>query len=564
MTMQRSGRAAARRTWRRTALSAGMLALGGLAAATGPAAAQAVLQMVAPNPVEPATAPLPNANRGAVATGAPSAQVGTAQARFVLHGVQLEGAHAIPPARLAKLWAAMPGRLVSGADIAALARRIAAAYDAAGYALVNVQVPNQDFAGGVLRIVVQEGYVGKVVIQGNTAGADLSLLKAYAAHIIEDRPLRRATLERYVLLMNDIPGLKVGSRFVPVPGHPGVAGLQLSILRKRADFGVQVNNQGNPTLGNTQVTLNAAVNSLFQQGDRTQAVLGAPIGIRRYQYYGLSHSMPIGSNGATLSLGVGHLVTHPAANAVGGSADTVVIRLSDPVIRSLRESLVLNLDLAALNSDTAFLGQSVSSERTRSVRVGAVYAKADDWDGTTLVSATLSHGFDGLGARRGNIAFGGPDYTKIAGVLAREQKLPWDFTLRARATAQYSAHHLPSTEQFLVGGPSIGRAFDYAYMAGDSGVAAYAEIAHPWPAAITPRLLHGSEVFAYADWGEVRTVGTPYQLAYAHAASAGGGVRIRIADRFSVELGAGWVLSHSARLPHVSSPRVLFGITGRF
>lgn len=564
MTAISPRRAGARSAWPVSALSVGVLMIGGLAAGTAPAAAQAVLQMVAPNPVEPASAPLPGAHSGAVAPGRPAAQADGLQASFVLHGVQLEGARVIAPATLARLWANMPGRTVTGADIAALARRIAAAYDAAGYALVNVQVPNQNFAGGVLRIVVQEGYVGTVVIQGNTAGADLSLLKAYAAHIIEDRPLRRATLERYVLLMNDIPGLKVGSRFVPVPGHPGVAGLQLSILRKRFDFGMQVNNQGNPTLGNTQVTLNAAVNALFQQGDRTQVVLGAPTGIRRYQYYGLSHSMPIGSNGVTLSLGVGHLVTHPAANAVGGSADTVVIRLSDPLIRSLRESLVLNLDLAALNSDTAFLGQSVSSERTRSVRLGAVYARADDWGGTTLVSATLSHGIDGLGARRGNVAFGGPDYAKLAGVLAREQKLPWDFTLRARAMAQYSAHHLPSTEQFLVGGPSIGRAFDYAYLTGDSGVAAYAEIAHPWPAALTPKLLHGSELFGYADWGEVRTVGTSYQLGYAHAASAGGGVRIRIADRFSVEIGAGWVLSRSRRLAHVASPRVLFGISGRF
>jgi hemolysin activation/secretion protein len=527
-------------------------------------AAQTALHLISPNPVE-STVALPDSHPGAVAPSGPAAPAAVAaNVSIVLRAVRIEGARAIAPASLAPLWQGLVGKRVTGADLAALSRRIADRYSAAGYALINVQVPPQDFAGGVVRMVVQEGHVENVRIEGNTDGADLTLLKHYAARIIADRPLRRSTLERYILLMNDIPGLKVGSRFEPVPGHPGVAALRLAILRKRVEAGIAVNNQGNGQLGTTQATVNLVANNLLREGERTQIVFGAPVTIRRYQYYGFSHVEPLGYDGATVTFGYGRLVTQPQSNAAAGSADTFIIRLSYPVIRALRETLVLNADLNALNSNAAYLGQALSDERTRSLRLGAIYGRQDDWGGTTVLSGTFSHGFATLGARRGSVAFGGPDYAKFYGAIAREQKLPLDLTLRARVMGQYATHHLPSTEQFLFGGPQMGKAFNYAYMAGDRGLAGYVELAHPWPGFMTPKLLGGSEIFAYTDWGEVSTIDTRYQLRYARAASAGGGIRVKLLHRFTLELGAAWVLNHSRGLAHSSSPRVMFNIGGSF
>lgn len=526
-------------------------------------AAQSALHLITPNPVESNVA-LPSGQADVAAPGAATAAAVAANVSIVLQAVHIEGANAIPAASLAPLWQGLVGKKVTGADLNALSRKIADRYNAAGYALINVQVPPQDFADGLVRLVVQEGHVENVRIEGNTKDADLTLLKHYAAQIIADRPLRRSTLERYILLMNDIPGLKVGSQFQPVPGHPGVAALQLTILRKRMEAGIAVNNQGNGQLGSTQATVNLVANGLLRQGERTQLVFGAPVTLRRYQYYGFSHVEPIGNDGATLTFGYGRLVTQARSNAAGGTADTFTIRLSYPVIRAVRETLVLNADLNALNSNAAYLGQGLSDERTRSVRLGAIYGKEDNWGGTTILSGTFSHGVDTLGARRGSVAFGGPDYAKFYGAAAREQKLPLDLTLRARVMGQYATHHLPSTEQFLFGGPQMGKAFNYAYMAGDRGLAAYVELAHPWPGFMTPKALAGSELFGYADWGEVSTINTPFQLGYARASSAGGGIRVKLLQRFTLELGAAWVLNHSRGLAHSSSPRVMFSIGGSF
>jgi hemolysin activation/secretion protein len=529
-------------------------------------AAQSALHLISPSPL-PSTQALPSEAPGTVAhteTNGPATLSADQNVSFVLRSVQIEGATVIWPNARAALWQGMVGKTVTSNDIVSIGKQLAQLYETAGYALVNVQVPMQDYASGVAKIVVQEGYVDQVTIEGNTEGADLDLLKAYAAHIIGDRPLRQRTLERYILLMNDIAGLKVGSTFEPIPGHPGAAALHLAIARRHWEAGGALTTQGNNSLGSSQLTMNVVGDSLLHQGDRTQLAVGVPLGLDRYQYYGVNHLEPLGSNGATITVGVGELITHPANQTAYGSADTLTVRITYPLIRAVHESLIVNGDFNWLDSNTAYLGQSLSDERTRSLRLGAVYGLEDSWKGTTIVAATASKGIDFLGARRGSEGFGGPDYTKFNGSIMREQALPLDMVVRGKVFWQYSTDHLPSTEQFLFGGPDIGKVYNYAFMAGDRGLAPYIELAHPWPVWMTPDMLAGSEVFGYADYGEVWNVNTNAQLHYAHAASAGFGVRAKFLKAITLELGMGWVVNESPELPRQDSPRFLFNVGGHF
>lgn len=537
-----------------------------LALPAGQAMAQDAVRVLQPAAIYPQQT-LPQTNPKTVAPSAGAAAAlgsGIVEAHFILSAVAVQGAAHIDPAALAATWRGEVGRSVSTQDILAIANRIATLYSKDGFALVSVQVPKQDFAGGVARIDVTEGYVGAVTIEGNTKGAKLGLLKSYAAAIIADRPLRRPTLERYILLMNDIPGLKVGSSFEPIPGQPGVARLHLRILRSPVQGGLALTSQGINTLGGTQVMTNIAVNSLLQEGDQTQATFGFPFQFSQFQYYGLDHTFPIGHDGATLTVGGGYIVTHPSGPNPSGHAWTTSTRFAYPIIRQVHQSLIATASFDMLNSSEALLGQSLSDERTRSLRLGAIYGVDDPWGGTTIVSATLSQGLDIFGARRGSVAFGGPDYTKISGRLQRNQKLPLHFVLRGKLAFQYTDQHLPDSEQFLFGGPDFGQAFDYAYLSGDRGLAAAIELAHPIPVALTTRYFAGSELFGYVDWGEVHNLRTAYELPYEHAASAGGGVRIKILHAVTLELAVATVLDQPPQFGKAQSPRFLFGFSGSF
>ena len=511
----------------------------------------------------------PKADPGSVASDVPSAAVavpsGAPVGGFTLTNVTVQGAAAVDPAQLAATWQPLLGKPVTTQDVAAIGSQIAQLYAKSGYELVSVEVPDQTFAGGKVVIVVTEGQIAAVTIEGNTDDADLTLLKNYAAAIIADRPLRRSTLERYILLMNDIPGLKVGSRFDPMPGEAGAVRLVLSILQKQFEWGAQVNNLGTNSLGNTQATVVGAVNNLFEEGDQTQLTLGAPAEFRRYQYIGLSHRDPIGSDGASVVLGAGYLRTDPSGPALSGNANIESAVFNYPVIRSVDETLLVSGGVDMLNSNSALLGMALANERTRNLRLSAVYSLNDTWRGTSVISGTLSQGISGLGAHRGNVAYGGPTYTKLNVLLTREQQLGWqDVILRAKLQGQYALNHLPNSEQFLFGGPYLGRGFDTAYLSGDRGVAAGLEIAHPTPASITPDFLAGSEGFGFIDWGEAINIKTHYLLPYAHGASAGGGVRFKLMDKATVELGAAWVVNQPSQFVKVESPRFIFGFTRNF
>jgi hemolysin activation/secretion protein len=452
---------------------------------------------------------------------------------FVLRYVKVEGAAHLAPGAIYAIWRDEIGKTITLDDIRHIADGIGALYKKTGYALYTVSIPRQSFADGVVTVQVVEGYVAAVQIEVADQHADLALIKAYGEAIAADKPLRQATLERYILLMSDLPGFKVGSKFEAISGTPGAYRLVLAVTQKKFDAGFGFANLGTPVLSDSQFDVNGVANSLLREGDRTQLVYGfPPDGFRRYQYYGLSHQTPLGDDGVTAQLNAGYLGTK--VDALSGRAYLLNLHVNDPLIRSVDENLFLNAGFDALNADDAILGSLLSDERTRAFRTTLAYALRDDLffglSGTNTAVGTLSAGVPILGARRGSIALGSPTFGKFNTRVERDQTLPWDFIFRTRLSGQFSGSHLPASEEYTFGGEDFGRAFDYDTLNGDRGIALAGELAyqigpyHPYGVTLAP------EVYGWGDWGRVWTADTIYQPASDRAASAGIGSRATIGD----------------------------------
>lgn len=509
---------------------------------------------------------LPNLAKKQVPKQKPSTSTVSGISPFVLHGVRVEGAATLPAAAVAATWREMVGHRVGSAQLSAILIAIGRLCQHQGLALYSVSLPPQNFSGGRVVVRVIEGHVGAVTIEGNTKGASLGLLKHYAARIVADRPLHRATLERNLLLMQSIPGLKLGSELRPMPGKPGDVRLLLGIHRRTVEAGIDVNNAGDRLLDIVQGTANVTVNGLFREGERDQLVFGAPASIRRYQYYGIVHQEPIGTNGTTLTVTMGDLVTRPVGAINSGTAQIASVRLSDPLIYTRTRQLDASVEADYLNSNEALLGQTVVAERTRTLREGLIFARAGDWNGIDSGSFTVSEGFNVLGARRGSIAYGGPGFTKFGASLVRLQALPKSFFLTVRVNAQYALNHLPASEQFLFGGDEFGRAYPAAVMAGDSGIEMSGELSHALPFLnhVAPKLISGLAAFGYADWGRIWNRQTIYQYPVDTGASAGGGVRMLLLRHFELTLGAGDQLVRPREEAKFGHWRFLFAVSGRF
>jgi hemolysin activation/secretion protein len=301
---------------------------------------------------------------------APESHLGS----FTLRKIVIDGASSASPAALQAAAAPAIGHEVNAADIGLIEERIGIAESQAGIALYTINIPVQKIRNGVLHFQVREGSVVHVEIQSATNPGKLQLIRAYAQRILNSRPLRQSVLERNILLMGDISGSKIGSKFIPNPAHPDQVTLLLAVQQTKFFGGFSLNNQGSPLLYNTQAVFNAGVNDLFHEGERTQLVLGLPLDIKRYQFYGINDIEPLGGNGVTLSFNAGELASHPEGDDLqSGTADFASAELNDPVIRSVHRNVNLGAGFDYLNSGNAFLGFTTSDERTRALHISLTY-----------------------------------------------------------------------------------------------------------------------------------------------------------------------------------------------
>lgn len=442
-----------------------------------------------------------------------------------IRGIDFVGVDA--PERVAQAARQFLGRPASRQTLVALAKAISDAYAKSDIALYTVAIPQQDFSTGQVRVLLAEGFVEDIVYPKGAS----PLIHAYAERMRAEKPLSRRALERYLSLMRDIPGAKIEvalERGI----KPGGVKLAITPTRKRFDANFGIDNRTQSGLGSGQLRATAQANSLLCDGDRTDLVLLGATDLKRYQYVGLSHQTPLGSDGLALGLSGSWLRTRLKNLPVTGEAKTAGVSLSYPIIRSYKRNLTVSAGLDGLDSDAALLGAVLSSDHIRAARAAVGYSMIGDRDVLTA-GFTVSRGLDILDAR-GTPGFTDTVFTKVMARAGYDRMLGKRFVGRLRMTGQYSADRLSGNERLAIGGPDYGRAFDTALLSGDRGVAGSFELG--FRPELTRRL-KGTEIYGFIDGAKVRInsragfAASDYSLA-----SAGGGVRLAYASKASLGL----------------------------
>lgn len=131
---------------------------------------------------------------------------GDTKPQFVLRGIDVSGAQAIPRDRIAAAYQPYLGKKVSQADLAAIAGAISDLYRADGFHLSRAIVPPQDIADGRVRIQVIEGAIVQAELKGD--GAEQFGVRPMLGPVLAEQPSRLATLERQLFLINSGPGIR--------------------------------------------------------------------------------------------------------------------------------------------------------------------------------------------------------------------------------------------------------------------------------------------------------------------------------------------------------------------
>lgn len=190
---------------------------------------------------------LPQPPTGADITGPrePAVPAAPAPLSLVLAGVAISGTSVFTPADFIPAYEKFLSREISTAEVELILARITRLYRDKGYFLTTAVAPPQDVIGGILRVQIIEGYVEAVTFQNVAREKEL---RPYVRRIVEERPLTLATLERGVLLMNDVPGVRTAASIRPKDAEAGAYELIIEAEENTADGSFFFNNWGRTQL----------------------------------------------------------------------------------------------------------------------------------------------------------------------------------------------------------------------------------------------------------------------------------------------------------------------------
>lgn len=489
---------------------------------------------------------------------------------FSLQSIQLDGSTVYAIDDFNSIYSEFVGRQVSFADLRRIAARMTTKYRNDGYVLSRVIVPPQKVNDGIVRFKALEGFIDSVEFEGEIKG-DKKLLDAYAAKITASKPIRAQTLERYMLLIDDLPGVTARSVIRPSPSTPQAATLVVSLNHDSVEGDVSVDNRGNRFLGPIQLGAIAAINSGMGMYDRNTFRVISSGDFDELLYGEFTHESQVGTEGGKLTARLASTRTEPGGRLepldIEGTSHLVEMGFRYPRIRSREENLDYIVDFRMQNTDTDILGTELFDDKVRVASVGIQYDNADNWDGVNLLDASISQGLNFLGSTDDGAGrsrtTGEHTYTRFNAALRRIQNIDESFSVLVATEGQYSRDSLLSSERFALGGAQFGRGYDGAELTGDSGLSGLVEVRYAgFP---TSDWFESYQPYAFYDIGAVWTndpvVG---ESSRESLASTGLGVRFNMANHMSGDAQVAFPLTRDVVSELDDDPRFFFSLLKRF
>lgn len=545
---------------------------------------------------------------------------GAADAKFVLREVVIEGGTTVFSAQsLRDRFADLVGKEVSVADLAAIARCIEGAYASGrggvraeqckedglrtrGYFTSRVIIPAQVVKDGVFRLVVVEGFINDTKIAAAVGAKPLGPVAGAVEEIVgaatEVRPLRDRTLERALLLVNDLPGVSAKSAIEAAADGEAVGGsdLEVAVARDPADLFLVVDNRGSQFTGPWAGFAGFALNSFTRYGERLEGIIFSSLDFDEQLVGQASYSQlvpygPLAARGMRIGVTISNARTTPGSTLepleFKSKTFYASVYATYPFIRTQNLTLEGRVAGNFTNSDTDARGAEISRDRIRTVDLGVNLRVADDVgsssvggekDNQTSASFQVRQGLDAFGASaaddvRVSRFNAGGSFTTVTGDVSRRQRLPlpknwapvWG---SVRAAGQWTDDSVYSVEEFQLGGARFGRGYDPAALSGDNAIGVSGEVQVDFVGALrgisAPKsiadlgqalgaaspggaLFSAAQGYAFVDWGKTwNAEGGAFDKATLF--SAGFGVRLRLADHFGVDIEGAKPLSCEACL----------------
>jgi hemolysin activation/secretion protein len=379
------------------------------------------------------------------------------------------------------------GQPLTRGDLSAITRLVQQAYRGAERPFVDVSVPPQKVASGVIQIIVTEYRVGEVRVTGNryfSTGLIRSMGKLEPGQPLTLPRLRKA-LDDY----NQNPFLTVNG--VVEPG--ATLGTSDVVLEAKDRFPLRIyggyDNQGVPTLGRDEWFAGFNWGNVLGTGQVLSYQYTRSFE-NRYWSHSASDVIPLDPNNRLLIFGAYATqkpLLAPVFRSEGHSGQLSGRFVHDvPMPLGVRSSFQFGLDYKRTDNNLEFFGFRLLDSAVEVFQFPLIFtATIDDKMGQTVLENqfVISPGnitkYNKDIYMRLLVPFSDASYGYDRASITRITRLPYKFAWILRGMVQFATGNLPYSEQLAAGGIGSVRGYDPNAALGSEGVMLKSEIDTP-------------------------------------------------------------------------------------
>ncbi len=452
------------------------------------------------------------------------------------------------------------GQVLDGAKLNLIRDAVSDYYKAAGFPFVGVLLPKQTLPNGVLQVLVIEGKLGKLSVEGNRwfyRGQYLEAIDLQPGDAIDSRELDKGLAQ-----VNRNPFRH--AQVVAAPGEaPGTTDITIRTQESMPlSVSAGIDNTGNAATGRTRMSMGVEWGNALWMGDDFSYHYTTSTDWRALQQHSASYVAFLPwADTLTLSGSVSRSNGNSSSLfSTTGRNSSVSLRyqINFPQVSDTRRQVTLGFDYKRANNDLLFGGTSVFPTSSDVDQFIAAYsASLRDSLGTANLSASMIYSPGGITGANHDAAFA----TQRAGATAdyfyvrlnAEQltTLPWGLSWDIAASAQWSANVLLSSETLGFGGFQSIRGFEEQTAVRDNGLILNNELRSPrmvlgLPEAIgLPGQSDAFIVYGFLDFGIGKNHDDdPAAGSSLTMISAGPGFTYQFGSYASLRFSTGFVLEH--------------------